>query len=153
VPRTAALIANTKGASATWNSEASAVGTVTLSGTFVTPGEFFANVGFGSGPPAGTGFQLTPAGQTNRLYAARYSEKLDKLIWAISANGAGSGMTSQAGYDIVMTLHDSLGITVGGMMTTKADFGHALVKALTPDSLGSPFIVHLNSEAELDHCP
>ena len=150
----AALIARTKETSRGWQIGTDATGNVTVAGTFTSPMDLYGNVGFGGGAPSGgADFTLTGAGPST-LFVGR-ADTSCRWLWAVTARGDGSGMTTQAGFDVVQTDHPSQSITIGGMFTTSASFGDAKVETLTPGDTknGSPFVVHLNSEAEYDYCP
>ena len=150
----AAILGDTDGKVRGWQVGLDAAGFVTLAGTFSEPIALYGDVGFGGGaPPGSPAFTLGGNGGPDTLFVSRLDEGC-RFFWAIQAGGDGSGMTTKAGWDIVQTDHPSRSISLGGMFDTDAVFGDQVPELLTPgDRTGSPFVVHLNSEAEYDYCP
>ncbi len=149
----AALAANGNGSSRGWQVGTDALGRVTVVGTFGSPISLYGDVGFGAGPPSGAPFKTLTGVGPRTLWVARADEGC-RLQWAVSARGDGSDMTVVAGWDVVQTDHPSLSISLGGMFRRTATFGDQVPEVLVPaNASGSPFVVHLNSEAEYDYCP
>jgi hypothetical protein len=152
-PLVASFIGEAKGTSQGWDLGYGKDKSITLTGVYNVPMGFYDEVGFGIGAPPGTPIALPNVGQTNTIYVSRY-EPTFKRRWTISAGGANSGMLTQAGWDLLLAVHPSLSVTVGGMFQGQSIFGNALQKTLiSANKAGSPFVVHMNSEQALDYCP
>jgi hypothetical protein len=121
-------------------------------GLFASATSLWSGLGFGGGTLPAETFSLARAhGGTPTLFVAR-ADQASAFKWAIQAGGDGSGM---ANWDIVATGHGlNHAVTLAGMFRTTAIFGDDLqmkTETLTPDvELGSPFVVHVNSEGEYD---
>lgn len=132
-----------------------AQGLVAIAGTFTRGARFWSKVGFGSGPIAAPAdfSVISPNQGIDTLYAARVAGG-SVFKWAVQAGGDNSGLSSQPGWDISLAAHPSHALTLAGMFANSAVFGDQVPELLSPGSpeTGSPFLVHLNSEAEYDFC-
>jgi hypothetical protein len=125
---------------------------ITLTSAFSIGTNVYSKAGFGTGVPGGTPVTVAAAGGVTIL-ASRFESDLE-LRWARSAGGGGSGILTQAGWDLVMCVHPTTSVTVAGMFQTQSNFGVALPKALVPaNKAGSPFVTHFDSQQALDDCP
>jgi hypothetical protein len=94
------------------------------------------------------------------LFVARADES-SAFDWAVQAGGDNSGMITKPLWDVVLAAHPSHSATVAGIFNQSASFGDQVVETLSSplgadgasSTLGSPFVVHLNSQAEYDYCP
>jgi hypothetical protein len=159
------LIANPEtGATRGWQLKLDANGFYAVAGTFATGTSFWSKVGFGSGSPQSTAdLSIVSAQQQpgpSTLFLARVDEN-SAFHWAVQAGGDGSGMGT-APWDVVLTAHPSHSATVAGIFNVTATFGDKgkteslsswLDATGAPSTLGNPFVVHLNSQAEYDYCP
>lgn len=165
VLQTDGLIADAEsGVSHGWQLKLDANGFYAVAGTFGARTMFWSKVGFGAGAPKGgadfaIASSLRQAGPST-LFLARVVAA-SAFPWGIAAGGDNSGMTTTP-WDVVLTAHPSHSATVAGIFNQSATFGDP-VKTETlsspldatgaPSPLGSPFVVHLNSQAEYDYCP
>jgi hypothetical protein len=132
-----------------------------VAGIFGIKTSFWGKLGFGSGSPPGSpdlSIASLYQGPTT-LFAARVDASAI-FDWAVQAGGDNSGMTSPSEvpispWDIVLTGHASHSLTLAGMFHTSATFGDKAPETLqsADATVGNPFVVHLNSEAEYDYCP
>jgi hypothetical protein len=157
------LIANPEtGSTRGWQLKLDLNGVYAVAGTFATGTSFWSKVGFGSGSPQSSAdLSIASAQQQpgpSTLFLARVDEN-SAFYWAVQAGGDGSGMGTL--WDIVMTAHPSRSATVAGIFNMTATFGdqgksESLSSWLNvdgaPSTLGNPFVVHLNSQAQYDLC-
>ncbi len=158
------LIANADvGATRGWQLKLDAQDFYAVAGTFASSTEFWSKVGFGSGVPQTTPIVIKSAlaqpGPTT-LFLARVDAS-SSFRWAVPAGGDNSGMISAAAWDVVLAADPSHSATIAGIFNNNATFGDAkpedLQALLDPNgglsTLGSPFVVHLNSQQKYDYCP
>jgi hypothetical protein len=150
-PAAASLVGAGKGATQAFALGLGADGSLTLGGVFDTTAQVFDQVGFGGGAPTAASVTL-PASSGLNLLAVRWERTL-KRRWATSVGGVSSGMLGGTGWDIVMAVHPSLSVTLGGMFQSQSTFGVALPKTLIPaNKAGSPFVTHFDSQNALEPC-
>jgi hypothetical protein len=152
------------GVTRAWQIELDAGGFYAVAGTFAAGTSFWSKVGFGAGAPQGAAdfaiaSRLRQPGPAT-LFLARVEESAF-FAWAVDAGGDNSGMVTTP-WDVVLTAHPSHSATVAGIFNQTSTFGApAKTESLSswlgadgaPSTLGSPFVVHLNSQAEYDYCP
>jgi hypothetical protein len=158
------LIANPEtGSTRGWQLKLDAGGFYSVGGMFATGTSFWSKVGFGSGSPqVAADFSIASAQRQPgpaTLFLARVNES-SIFDWAVQAGGDNSGMATGS-WDIVLTAHPSHSATIAGIFNQTRTFGDQVTESLqswlnadgSPSTLGSPFVVHLNSQAEYDYCP
>jgi hypothetical protein len=158
------LVANPEtGVTRGWQLKLDADGFYTLAGTFATSTSFWSKVGFGSGTPQITADLVISSAQRqpgpSTLFVARVDPS-SYFKWARQAGGDNSGLGT-APWDVVLAAHPTHSATVAGIFNQTAVFGDQVTESLSswldvtgaPSALGSPFVVHLNSQAEYDYCP
>lgn len=143
---------NGKGATRGYQVKLDSAGKYAVVGHFQSATNLWSGLGFGGGTLPTETFSLARAhGGVPTLFVAR-ADQSSAFEWAIQAGGDGSGLGN---WDVVATGHGlNHAVTIAGMFRTAATFGDDLqlkTEALTPDvDLGSPFVVHVNSEGEYD---
>lgn len=148
----AGLIGDRDGGVRGYQLEVDSGGAHAVAGVFTQSAQFYGKLGFGSGlPPVAASASLTGEQGQLTLFAARTSASV-AFPWALRAGGEGSGMISQATWDVVLTGHPSHALTLAGMFNVSAKFGDRKTEELQAGRLGNPFVVHVNSEAEYDYC-
>jgi len=147
-----------------WQLKLDAAGFYAVAGTFTAHTSFWSKLGFGDGAPQAQPnivikSALRQAGPST-LFVARADDS-SAFDWAVQAGGDNSGMITKPLWDVVLAAHPSHSATVAGIFNQAASFGDQVVETLSspfdanggPSALGSPFVVHLNSQAEYDYCP
>jgi hypothetical protein len=144
-----------------WQLKLDANGFYAVAGTFNARTSFWSNAGFGPGAPKGTATFAITSAQT-ALFLARVNAK-STFGWAVPAGGDNSGMTTTPAWDVVLCAQPSHSLTVAGMFNQSSSFGDVSERSEVlsswlgadgaPSALGSPFVVHLNSQAQYDYCP
>jgi hypothetical protein len=133
--------------------EPNTVGVFTVGGIFNADVGFYGNVGLVGGTPATPDFTIASLFNGPATLFVADVDNEAKFSWGVQAGGDNSGMTTAAGWDVVMTTHASGSISLGGMFATISVFGDQVPEQLTTMSPGNPFVVHVNSQAEYDYCP
>jgi hypothetical protein len=155
------LIADSEGNALGYQLDLDPNGYHSVAGIFGVKTNFWSKLGFGSGaPPGSPDLSIASLYQgPSTLFVARVDASAS-FGWAVQAGGDNSGMASNppeavSTWDIVLTGHASHSVTLAGMFHTSAMFGDRVPEALqsSDPSVGNPFVVHLNSEAEYDYCP